>query len=476
VIPIGKPFSYVTSARASLYRAVMGVFVESKARFVFRLTSEDVGAGVRVQIEQGFEPADIDAALMQLCEWGNLEALQATTESQSLEDFFSPGYVFQITLQGEAVERALNSFDLASQGNRDWDKDCTALEDVCSLAQELRELLQGREPDRGNLRRSILAIQISFQEFTLNVEAFIDTLERSVQARDIAARQLIEFGERLIADLVLAADTIEDSIHVIEAEAEPLLQGWQEFRNWFVGRPGKPSNAEMLRERARTLIAELLSICAAADDQQIYRIDRSADFRVLARWFAQAESDSEASRMWRALFGLCSARHLMINDATLDDYEIQHVASTTSWLDAPPLRIPANSRGYVGDSRSANLSCIIDRTAEKQKLAAAAHDEAVRILNAQARLGRGNRMRLSDLEHLEAGEFDLLLEILGDAVSARVFSTEPVELFSSDGCLRIKLEPAGDGREALISTEQGVFTGPDHWISIEETLSEEVLT
>jgi uncharacterized protein (TIGR02677 family) len=461
----------------------MRVFVDAKARFVFRLSSEDIGAAVSLRIEQELEPAEMQATLVQLCEWGNLETLQDATEAQTVEDFFKPRDVFRITAQGEAVEQALQWFELNSDNDSARDTGCAALADVAWLVQSIRNLLDGNELDGAKIRWSLLTLWIAFQDLTLNAGAVIDRLERAVRMRDAGRRDLIEFAERFLAELVLAADGVEDAIRHIEARLNSVPQPsgksryrWQEFRNWFIGQPGRPSNAAMLRERARTLIAELLSICAAADDQQIYRIDQSADFRVLARWFAEAKSDSEANRMWRTVFGLCSARHLMINDATLDDYEIQHVAPNTSWLDAPPLRIPVSSRGYLGDSRSTNLTCIIDRTAEKEKLAAAAHDEAVRILNAQERFGRKHRMRLSDLEHLEAGEFDLLLEILGEAVSARVFSAEPVELFSSDGCLRIKLEPTNDGQEALISTSAGVFTGPDQWISIEETSAEEVLT
>jgi uncharacterized protein (TIGR02677 family) len=121
------------------------------------------------------------------------------------------------------------------------------------------------------------------------------------------------------------------------------------------------------------------------------------------------------------------------------------------------------------------LTYLIDRTTEKEKLAAAAHEEALRILNAQSRFGTGDRVRLSQLEELETGEFDLLLDMLGEAVSARVLSTEPVEIFSGDGCLKIKLEPTDDGSQASILTADGIFAGPDHWITIEHLVAEEVL-
>ena len=111
---------------------------------------------------------------------------------------------------------------------------------------------------------------------------------------------------------------------------------------------------------------------------------------------------------------------------------------------------------------------MIDRSAEKQKLAAASQKEAQRLLNAHHRFGNGKRIRLSELEQLQTGEFELFLDLLGDTVSNRIFESETTEILSGDGCFRIKLEPTDDGQDALILTTDGMFSGPDHWISIEQ--------
>src|SRR5439155_21781584 len=96
--------------------------------------------------------------------------------------------------------------------------------------------------------------------------------------------------------------------------------------------------------RARASLTTLLSVMMSINDRRISRIDRSNDFRVLARWFAEAASEADAHRLWRAVFGLCPARYLIVNDATLDDHEAQDVNDGKSWLDAPPLRISPRRR------------------------------------------------------------------------------------------------------------------------------------
>ena len=348
----------------------------------------------------------------------------------------------------------------------------TALADIAQLLEELRQLSRKAETDAGKIRRRLLMLQVCFQDLTATAEMLAGKLEERISVQ--AARRLIAYAERFTSDLVIAADRLSGIVRDIEGTGFQLSLelDWKPIRNWLISQPGRPSNADMLRERVRASILTLLRIISA-DDQQLKRVDRSNDFRVLARWFAETTSDDEAHRLWRAVFGLSPARHLIINDATLDDYEAQDVSAGTSWMDAPPFRI-STRRPYRNNSQVGSLSRIIDRSAEKEKLADATREEALRILNAQSRFGSGRRTRLSELDGLETGEFDLLLDLLGEAMSARLFPSEAVEILSADGRLRVKLEPTDDGREAMIMTPEGVFSGPDHWISVERITFEEM--
>ncbi len=352
--------------------------------------------------------------------------------------------------------------------------DFTALADIGHVLHELRQLWQESEPHAGKIRRRLQMLQVLFEDLTANAQTLTERLERKTGFEVSEAKRLIDCAERFIGELVLATDSIGDTIRDVDASipegsiaAEMEAAHWEVFRNWFISQPGRLSNAEMLRERVRASIPALLGVIARINDRRLNRIDRSHDFRVLARWFAEAKSDAEAHRLWRMVFGLCPARHLIINDATLDDYEAQDVPANTSWIDGPPLRISPRHRESCSNLPTGGLNRIIDRTVEKEKLAEAIHEDALRILSAQGRFGTGRRMRLSELEHMEMGEFDLFLDLLGEAISVRVFPAEPVEIVSGDGCLKVKLEPTGDGRQALILTTEGSFSGPDHWISIE---------
>ena len=492
-----NPLAYIATARAPLYRSIMRVFMEAKERFKFQLRLHDIS-----EVLQAPDSEEIESALAQLCEWGNLEARSDTTYVTTIEDFLAARKTFQITARGEAAERALEVFENGPNENQNLDG--TALTDVLYAVQELKLAFPVGTADAGKVHRNLVLLRARFEGLIATAHTLLAALERGIQSESHDARQLAQYGERFVADFVLTAAGVGEAIQEIETSGfERLLQAvaercgpsvtqaapehiqsihdqwrlfWLRFCDWFISRPGRLSNAEVLRERIRTALPALLAVITSQNERHIHRIDRSNDFRVLARWFAEAESDADAHRLWRAVFGLCPARHLLINEATLDELEARHVPPNTTWLDAPPLLIPAGVQDYSGSAQAGGLTYIVDRSAEKQKLAAAAHEEAVRILNAQSRFGTGARMRLSELDQLETGELDLLLDLLGEAVSARLLSTEPVEIFSGDGCLKIRLEPAEDGRDASIVTADGVLSGPDHWITIEHVAAEEVLT
>jgi Protein of unknown function (DUF2397) len=103
-----RPFAHLDMRLAPLYRSVMAVFTVAKQRFVVHLRPEDVaealnrdGKGAPVTQEQ------VDEALRSLESWGNLRADPDTGRVTTVEDFYRARYLYQLTKEGEAAERAL---------------------------------------------------------------------------------------------------------------------------------------------------------------------------------------------------------------------------------------------------------------------------------------------------------------------------------------------------------------------------------
>src|SRR5690606_7828262 len=76
---------------------------------------------------------------------------------------------------------------------------------------------------------------------------------------------------------------------------------WQGLRRWFIA-GDTPSQAELLRARARSAIPALLTAVSQINERRSNRADRAADFTTLARWFAEAPDEATCHRVWRAAF------------------------------------------------------------------------------------------------------------------------------------------------------------------------------
>ena len=492
-------FRHLAADRAPLYRAILDVFVRAKQQFALHLRPGD--------IERTLEPGivgdadQIATALAQLVEWGNLEAHPDTAEVATVEEFYRPRHLYQLTRAGEAAESALVFFEEALREKGELQ--AVALADIRLLLDELGELATGNPIDAGKVHRAALALRTRFADLTTKAQAFMASLQRTVDLQGITVeallvykQSLIDYLERFIAELLLAGGEIAERILRIEtlgvarlmeviagreladvldpsaldratAEQGWLLR-WRGLRAWFLPQADAPSQAEVLRARARSAIPALLVAVANFNDRRVARSDRSADLRALALWFAQADSDADAHRLWRACFGLSPARHLTIDDETLAARDESPVSAQTSWLDAPPIGIAPRLREAGRYTRPGAPTRVIDRSAERAVLARLMEEESLQIDAARRRLTTGRPMRLSQLGALGRAEFDLLRDLLGEAIAGRVTASDVVEVSSTDGSLTIRLEPPADGRLARIETETGWLTAPDFLVVIDD--------
>ena len=495
-------FSHLNAEKTALYRAIPRVFMQAKAAFALHLRPADVRTALGNDL--AMDPGDaggLEAALSKLCEWGNLEAHRDTADVATVEEFYRPRFVYQLTAEGEAAERALALFyeTLAQPG----ELQTAALDDIRQYLAELARLSQGEPLDETVSHRVLHSLTGRFEQLTARAQTFLRSLQRTIDLHGITVQAfldykqtLIDYLERFIGELVIATHDIAATLREIESRGiERLLEAaaqrdtvdaiepekpgrladarklwharWTGLRGWFINDTARPSQADILRGRARAAIPALLSAVARINDRRITRSDRVADLQTLVRWFAEAPSEGDAHRLWRAAFGLAPARHLRVDEETLEGREQSPVSPQTSWLKAEPLwispRVRQSGRHVVrGLARS-----VIDRTKEKEMLARLASDEAHQIAAAQRRLANGRRMRLSEFQGLETvAEFDLFLDLLGEALAAKVRPDETVIAHSSDGSLRIELEPAGDGTEAVVLTLDGLLRGEDHYLTI----------
>ena len=492
-------FRHVSAEKAAFYRCIMDVFAAAKRQYRLQLRPDEVLAEARWP-DAPPRIDDISTALTQLAAWGNLESQPDTARVSSLSDFYRARFLYRLSQGGEAVESALALFVQTLQ--RRAELQTVALEDIASRLQALKMLAEQTEPDAAKIHETLRDLVRVFEGLADNAQAFMAGVARSIELQQAEAgavanykRRLIDYLERFMGDLVRRCDMIAGLMLALEPNIDAMLQQvaareardaapgdaldrvdsqarswkawrerWKGLRGWFFRTGHEPSQAELLRARARSAIPQLLSAIAALNERRSGRSDRSADFRMLSTWFAGCASDDEAHRLARAAFALSPARHFSLNpDADAD------LPASTRWADAPPLRIHPRLREYGEAAPRGPLARVRDRAEARARLARELAEESQQVEAARKRLATGQPTRLSDLGELDRHAFGLFLGLLGEALTEQAGPGATAERQTGDGLLHISLTPLAADSRATIDTPHGVFSGRDHLITITPT-------
>ncbi len=492
-------FRHVSAEKGELYRCVLDVFARAKRQYRLQLRPDEVLAEAHWKTAP---PAleEVNAVLVQLTDWGNLESHPDTARVSSLADFYRARFLYRLSQGGEAVESALSLF--VQTLRRRAELQTVALEDIASRLQALRLLAGEPQLDAAKLHQELRDLVRVFESLADNAQAFMAGVARSVDlqqgganAVSVYKRRLIDYLERFIGDLVRRSDTIAGHIRALTPRLEAMLrlvaereardaapddademaeaqrryleawrERWSGLEGWFFRRGHEASQSELLRARARAAIPQLLVAISALNERRSGRSDRSADFRVLATWFAACGDDKDAHRLARAAFALNPARHFSLNPDEDGD-----PGPAKRWAEAPALRIHPRLREYGEAAPRGPLPRVRDRAAERQLLRQELAEEAQQVEAARLRLATGRPTRLSELGVLDPQAFNLFLGLLGEALTEQNGPEASVERQTGDGLMRIRLEPLGAETRAEIRTSHGVFSGRDHLITITAT-------
>lgn len=498
-------YRHLSVEKSAFYRCILDVFAAAKRQYRLQLRPDEVFAEANWP-DEAPRIEEVNDALAKLTEWGNLESQPDTARVSTLSDFYRARYIYRLSHGGEAVESSLTLFFQLLR--RRAELQSVALEDIASRLKALQQLINEDASEEGSidvakaheLLRDLVGV---FHDLAENAQAFMAGVARSslelqqAEANAVIAykRRLIDYLDRFLGDLVRRSDSIAqlilqltpqmDSIFSLVAEREARdaapgdlqdqtdkkLQQWQNWRErwkglrgWFLMTGSEPPQAELLRARARAAIPQLLSAIATLNERRSGRSDRSADFRMLAQWFAECTSDSHAHRMARAAFALHPARHFSLNPQVDDD-----MPASTPWADAPPLQINPRLREYGELAPCGPLARVRDRSAERALMAEQLAEESRQVDAARRRLATGYPIRLSELGELDTHAFGLFLNLLGEALAEQSHPDQTIERQTGDGLLHIRMEPLGAFTEARITTPAGIFAGRDHLLTIEQT-------
>jgi uncharacterized protein (TIGR02677 family) len=272
-----KPFAHVNAANVALYRRIMGAFALAKRRFTVHLRHEDVLAHLRAQDGHTPDHAVVLDALAQLREWGNLRADPDTSRVTTVEEFHRARFLYQLTAEGEAAEEALAAYD-AALGRRGA-LQSVALADIVVHLRGLLELAGASEPDAARIHLSLTALAGRFKDLADNAQAFMGSLQRTIDLQDADVEaflaykdRLIEYLERFIKDLVATGAEIAALVLELEQRGVRALLESAARRESM---DAAPDGSDDFREQAFTGHLTVVDRAMGRLPRLVHRFDRA---------------------------------------------------------------------------------------------------------------------------------------------------------------------------------------------------------
>ncbi len=494
-------FAYTVEPLALLYRELLRIFLDAKARYRIQFRPDEVAAELR---SSGFPDelpdGGVERALDQLVQWGNLRRSHDTGRVATLQDFRRRHLLYQLTPAGEAAERAVAEVLAALERSGSLQR--VMLGTILRNLKEIRQELGLEEPRPERLFEHLFNVTEQFRALTENASTFLARLHEAIDQGEVHAeaflvykQAVLEYLEQFLGELSETAPRITREVQAIDgiggvgaerlvrlaalADSAPsplgvqdpsdgLRRKWRGIAAWFVGDGGRePATVEHLRAAARGAINRILLVLERLHEKRFRRFSRTTDLLRLAGWFdalAGTEDGAERGhRLFQHAFGLFGARHL----GGLDE-DPDLVLPGTSWWEAPPVPIAPALRRTGRITALGRTSPVADHSSVKDFLAARYRREQEAQAAALTRFAGCGPVVLAELPRLSADEFSLLLSLLDRLLAVAPGPGGRREARSRDGRLWLHLEPAQG--LATLRAPAGRLTLPAFRLTVEDGL------
>jgi uncharacterized protein (TIGR02677 family) len=484
------------------YLSIMRLFAST---LLADLSAGDVAAAVsaaerRGEVPEGESRVDtVIARLKQLVEWGNLVPGRREVVAASIAEFQHGSVRYQVSKLGVRVQRDVDQLLRTAEGAREVSREL-----LPAIAAGLDELLvrlskasleHGRDPSSEaatraceRLAEQVTTLFLQHGELAATVRDFYAYLGHVVTRHHLAPDEISGFRNLLVEYIQMV---VEDVLRYTPAIAEVLtrhefggalthllrllapagslgadversrgrsLGDWADLTDWFVDRPGRPSQVTALREATGRAIGMLLATVKRATSGGGPEPGRRAELLRLATWFDQATPD-QAHALGAAAFGLYSARNLLPAPEHDGDDE------QTGWADGPVVEVAVNVRGRVPGARG-RTSRILDDPMGRERLLAEARGADARHAAAVAELASASD-RLGEIT-LSGDALGTLCTLLTDAMAQRERASDPGEAVDPVGGVTLRLRPV-PGESMTIRSAAGALTLQDTSVEVRST-------
>lgn len=487
-------FAYLQPGRNHrTYLAIMRLFTST---LLADLSAGEVAAALAGaerdgRVDEGESQIDVVIPrLRQLVDWGNLVLGRRETVAASIAEFQQGSMRYQVSKLAVRVQRDVDELLRVPEGAREVSRELLpAIErGLGQLGGTLAQAAATRERDPGSVgarrSREILAEQVTtlflqHAELAVTVRDFYAYLGQVLTRNHLAPEEiagfrdlLVEYIQLVVEDVLRHTPTIAATLAgLVGARTEMLdllgsneqlgvaverargrtTEDWAELTDWFVDRPGSPSQVTALRDATARAIGALLATVKRATSGGGLLPSRRAELVKLAGWFHSCTPE-RAHAVYAATFGLFSARNLLPAPEHDGDDE------RTPWRDGPVLDVSVSVRSRGDRGARGRTARILDDPIGRESLLAQARRADQRRRAAASELAAA----ADDLEQatLSSDALSALCELLTLAMAQREHTQDTGAAADPVRGLRLTVTPTA-GHTTRIRSASGTLTLAD---------------
>lgn len=264
---------YATNSEAEQYIAIMRVFTDGTAGLLSDLSAAEVAERLADELDADL----VDERLSYLVQSGNLARSPRESEARTIREYRTTRARYQLTPRGELVHRHVEELLAATDDVRevstemlgglltglrrlaahdpaslaDVDAD-TLAGDIATIFAQFERLVSSTRAFYTNLSTVLARYDLGREEFQAFKGALLDYLQRFVDQIARAMPQVAELLQGLDEAPLLARANSGVRLQTLDGGAARRSSGlsaqdWTGLRTWFLGAPGRRSDAEEVR-------------------------------------------------------------------------------------------------------------------------------------------------------------------------------------------------------------------------------------
>ena len=378
--------TYLTTENTYRYRVIIRIMFQHYERIQYWLYAQEIIQ--EMQVDERFREYTLEECkrdLQMLESWGNLIAIQDTSQVKTLDEYKNRNFRYQLSEYTVEIERMTIRLENLSLEGASLEP--SLLERIMENFERLPRLLSDPEVDDelltswwNELNEQFIRLNQNYQdyirtlnsasseelmkttEFLLYKDAIIGYLRkfvRSLQDKSgMIGRRMTEMTDVQLSTLLERVVQYELSIPRLDKEGttyEALMERskgrWQSMANWFVSSQGKMSEANRIFDITNDTVRKITRYASQISEIYGSGYNRKDSYSNLFRLFGEAETMEECHKLAAMAFGIKQPVHLK------SDFERPTESMSQSVYQEVPisLRLKSRVRKKAAPSKTHNI-------------------------------------------------------------------------------------------------------------------------